>query len=1047
MNTQEQLFEDRYQLLNTAQQKAVETIYGPVMVIAGPGTGKTEVLSMRIANLLRSDAQVLPSEILCLTYTEEAAFNMRKRLLQIVGQAAHKVNINTFHGFCNTIIQNNIEYFGVRNLDLISDLERVELMQNIIAKLPSTHPMHRIGNSIFYDIKSLTGFFNEMKKENWTEEKIKTAVKEYLEDLPNREQYIYKQTRAGFKKGDVKQNDIAAETERMERTVAAATLFTEYNKQMNTIGRYDFNDMIIWVIEAFKKNSGLLQHYQERFQYIMVDEFQDTNGAQNELLTLLTNFWDEPNIFVVGDDDQSIYEFQGARIKNIVDFYERYKNTIKVILLTENYRSSQPVLNTANQSINNNKQRLLNAIEGISIDKNVRSSLPRFIEENTPEPTITSYYNIKHEEVAIVKELELLEQQGVALNEVAVIYSQHKQAENIIALMERKNMPYTIRKNINVLDLVLPQQVLKIFRYLNEENKRAFSAEHLLFELMHAPYLGIEPVDMATLSLYLNSKEAKEKGIKYWRQLFAHEMLLSTLELKTLAPILNTARLLDNCLQQLQVLKLPMLLEKIVYDCGIVSWLLRGPEPVWDMQVLQTFFDFVKTVCQPKPQTTIEEFLQIIDSMMDVEKIELPIQRIVQQEKGVRFYTAHSAKGLEFEYVFLIGCNKNFWEEKKGGRGLKLPDTLTRTVDENDSNYKIEVARRLFYVAMTRAKKYLNISYAAQDNDGKPLQASIFIDEISTIENRINKSIATESLIEELAIAMQPVESVYIELINKGLLEKQLENFALSASALSKYLKCPVKFYYEDILKTPIVENDSMAFGTAIHYALERTFLEMNKSKEKEFPTLENVLGYFKYKIRDKELAFTKIQFERRLTKGLEILTEYYTDNVNTWSKDVELERWLQTTIDDIPIKGKIDKIEKIDTINCRVVDYKTGNPDSPYAKKNLAAPNINNINGGDYWRQMVFYKLLVENQPFNKLIVGEGVFEYVEKSKKNLAYGHKIFILPQDEIEVRNQIDNTYKKIKSLAFQEGCGEEDCSWCNFLKNNKLNLAIKKEEEL
>jgi DNA helicase II / ATP-dependent DNA helicase PcrA len=1041
MNINEQLFDNRYQLLNAAQQKAVETIYGPVMVIAGPGTGKTEVLSMRIANLLRSDAQVLPSEILCLTYTEEAAFNMRKRLLQIVGQAAHKVNISTFHGFCNTVIQNNMEYFGVRNLDLISDLERVELMQNIITKLPANHPMHRVGNSIFYDIKSLTGFFNEMKKENWTEEKISNAVKEYLDDLPNREQYIYKQTRAGFKKGDVKQNDINAEKERMERTLSAASLFTEYNKQMNAIGRYDFNDMIIWVIEAFKQNSSLLQHYQERFQYILVDEFQDTNGAQNELLTQLTNFWEEPNIFVVGDDDQSIYEFQGARIKNILDFYERYKKTIKIILLGDNYRSSQPILDIANQSINNNKQRLLNAIEEVSFDKNVRSALPRFEQEETPQVLITSYYNIKHEEIAIVQALEALQEQGVAMNEVAVIYSQHKQAENIIALMERKNMAYTIRKNINVLDLMLPQQVLKIFHYLSEENKRAFSAEHLLFELMHAPYLGIDPTDMATLSVFLNSKEAKEQGIKYWRQLFAHEMLLSTLGLKSLTPILSVARSLDNWLQQLQILKLPMLLEKIVYDCGIVSWLLKDNEPVWEMQVLQTLFDFVKTVCISKPQTTIEEFLQIIDRMMDVEKIELPIQRIVQQEKGVRFYTAHSAKGLEFEYVFLIGCNKNFWEEKKGGKGLKLPDTLTRTVDENDNNYKIEVARRLFYVAMTRAKKYLNISYAIQDNDGKPLQASIFVDEISSIESRINKSIPTESLIEELAIAMRPVTSVYIQLINKGLLEKQLEHFALSASALSKYLKCPVKFYYEDVLKTPTAENDSMAFGTAIHYALERTFLEMNKSKEKEFPALENVLGYFKYKMRDKELAFTKIQFERRLAKGLEILTEYYTDNVNNWNKDVELEKWLQATIGEVPIKGKIDKIEKIDSFNCRVIDYKTGNPESQYAKKNLTPPNLNNEKGGDYWRQMVFYKLLLENQPFNKLTATEGVLEYVEKSKKNTAYGHKIFILPQDEIEVRNQIEDTYKKIKSLSFNEGCGEEDCSWCNFSKSNKLKLSV------
>jgi DNA helicase-2/ATP-dependent DNA helicase PcrA len=295
-----------------------------------------------------------------------------------------------------------MEYFGVRNLDLVSDLERVELMQQIITKLPASHPMHRVGNSIFFDIKSLTSFFNEMKKENWTEEKVKVAVKEYLDDLPNREQYIYKQTRNTYKKGDLKQHELDKEIERMERTTAAASLFTEYNKQMNAMGRYDFNDMIIWVIEAFKKNTFLLQHYQERFQYILVDEFQDTNGAQNELLTLLCNFWDEPNIFVVGDDDQSVFEFQGARIKNIVDFYERYKERIRIILLSDNYRSSQEVLDKANVSISNNKQRLVNAIATISFDKNVRAALPRFEQEDTPMPIVTSYYNIKQEEIAMI---------------------------------------------------------------------------------------------------------------------------------------------------------------------------------------------------------------------------------------------------------------------------------------------------------------------------------------------------------------------------------------------------------------------------------------------------------------------------------------------------------------------------------------------------------------------------------------------------------------------------------------------------------------------
>jgi DNA helicase II / ATP-dependent DNA helicase PcrA len=514
-------------------------------------------------------------------------------------------------------------------------------------------------------------------------------------------------------------------------------------------------------------------------------------------------------------------------------------------------------------------------------------------------------------------------------------------------------------------------------------------------------------------------------------------MILSTMDLKSLDRLLHAARALDNWIQQLQVLKLPMLLEKIVYDCGIVQWLLRGPEPVWEMQVLQTLFDFVHSTCIPKPNMRPEEFLQVIDQMQS-EQIALPVLRVVQQDKGIRFYTAHSAKGLEFEYVFLLGCTTDFWEDKRGNKGLKLPDTLTKTVDDTDSDYRVEVARRLFYVAMTRAKKYLYLSYAQQKNDGKPLQASVFIDEISRPEDRVHTGMPAAELLEDIARILQPVDTVYIALAERQLIAQQLEQYALSVSALNKYLRCPVQFYYEDILRTPVAENDSMAFGTAIHYALERTFLEMLRSPDKNFPPMEDTLSFFRYKMKDKELAFTKVQYERRMLQGIELLSGYYQANVDQWSKEVELEKWLQGMVGRVPVKGKIDKIEQLDAFHCRVVDYKTGNPDSNYARENLSAPSDKLPDGGDYWRQMVFYKLLVEQQSFNKLQVSEGVFEYIEKSKKSTSYGHKVIIVPEDERVVRAQIDRVYTHIRNMDFEKGCGKEDCSWCNFVRTNNLS---------
>jgi DNA helicase-2/ATP-dependent DNA helicase PcrA len=1039
MNQYEQNYNDRYSLLNPAQRAAVDTTEGPVMVIAGPGTGKTEVLGMRIANLLRSDAQVAPHEILCLTYTEEAAHNMRKRLTDIVGLQAQKVNIFTFHGFCNSIIQSHGEYFGKRQLDLLGDLERIELMQELLAQLAPDHPMHRVGTATFYDLKPLDSFFAEMKKENWTAQDILDAVEAYLDDLPNREQYIYKKKTKTNSAGDLKQKEIDAEADRMKRTAAAANLFNAYNNKMLQRGRYDFADMILWVIDAFKRNAYLLQHYQERYQYILVDEFQDTNGAQNEIINLLTAYWgEEANIFVVGDDDQSIYEFQGARIKNIIEFYDKYKSRIAVIVLTENYRSGQPVLDRAMQSIGNNKQRLLHAINTLNLDKNIVASLPRFAAETIPQPTITEYYNTLHESVAVVQQIEAIAATDVSLDTIAVLYAQHKQADHLIALLERKGLPYSIRRSINVLDELIPRQVQKIFEYLAQENKKPFSAEPILFELLHAPYLRIDPNDIAILALYLGSKEAKEKNIRYWRQLFTQEMLLSTMDLQTLKHILHFARLLDNWLQQLQVLRMPMLLEKIVYDTSLVSWSLHSDTAAWQMQVLQTYFAFVTT--HSTPQTTLTQLLDIIERMR-AEGVQLPLQKIVRQEKGVQLFTAHSAKGLEFEHVFLVGCTKEFWEKKSSGTGgIKLPDTLTRTVDEQDSDYRIEVARRVFYVALTRAKKHLHISYARQKDDGKALEPSLFVQEISGANDPVRRSVPTEELLEELQTLLGPVSKPYIRLTDRNLMQKQLENFALSASALSKYLRCPVQFYYENVLCTPVAENDSMAFGTAVHYALERAFLEMTKTADKTFPPVAEVLGYFRYKMHDKELAFTPLQYERRMQKGIELLQEYYTGHVGEWSKDVQLEKWFQAVVDGVPLKGKIDKIELAGPDQCRVVDYKTGKPDSPHTRENLAPPNEkNNMLGGDYWRQMVFYKLLVENQPFNRLQVTEGIFEYLERNKGN-AYSHKVVFIPEDELVVKEQIRSAYNRIKNYEFEEGCGKEDCTWCSFIKDNSLGIT-------
>jgi DNA helicase-2/ATP-dependent DNA helicase PcrA len=1031
----EALFLERYEKLNERQKEAVDTIYGAVMVIAGPGTGKTEVLSMRIAQLLRSDAQVQPQEILCLTYTDEASNSMRKRLSGVIGAAAHKVNIHTFHGFCNTVIQNNSEYFSKREMQPIDDLERADLLHKLLDELPPGHLMRRLSGDLYYDTGRLTNLFELMKKEHLTPEYISNAIDAYIESLPDREDFRYKRATGNFKKGDLKQKQYDEVVGKVQLTKAAALLFTKYSDMMRAAGRYDFADMILWVLDAFEKHQWLLQSYQERYQFILVDEFQDTNGAQNEILKQLSAYWDNPNVFVVGDDDQSIYEFQGARIRNIIEFYERHRNDIKIVVLPENYRSSQEVIDKAMATIGNNLQRLINQLNDLQLNKNIVAANERFLKDPDPvKPVVREYSNVLQEEADVVAQIEQLALKGVALKEVAVLYSQHKQADNIMALLERKGIPFNVKRKENVLQQPLTQQILNILRYLHAERQKKFAGEEFLFELMHAPWFGLDPNDIAVLALHMQGK--KENGPVRWRLLLSNPLLIESLGLKSAKAMHRLGRNLDEWEKYQHGLPLPLFIEKVVYESGIVAHTLQTADHIWALQALTTFFNFVKGHWVRNERISVGGLLDITDRMTR-EKLKLELERTVQSDNGVSFYTAHSSKGNEFEHVFLIGCTSGFWEKKGGGpANFTMPDTITNTEEDIDKTYKTEVARRLFYVALTRAKKHLHISYALAENSGKVLEPTVFIEEISTAEEREKCKVPQEVLAKHMEWALQPVPEVRIRIANAEWIERMLQQFSMSATQLSKFLRCPLEFYYETILKVPMQKRDALAFGTAVHYALERMFKEMQRANG-VFPTKEEVQAAFVSELKREGGGMSPVVYERRMEQGLKDLADYYDRYINSLYKDAEIELKIQRYyLDGVPVTGKIDKIELHPEGNI-IVDYKTGDSSDTKTVKNLKPPSEDNPHGGDYWRQMVFYKLLLENYEDRSRIVKEGVFDYVQRNKNGEFKHFAVPMYKQDEDIVRQQLKDAYTRIMNHEFDRGCGEEKCHWCNFAKRYEL----------
>src|SRR5688572_9539204 len=345
-------FEEKLKSLNPQQRCAVECIEGPVMVIAGPGTGKTEILSLRIGYILK-ETDTPAGSILCLTYTDAASTEMRQRLIDYIGPDAYRIHVSTFHSFCNMVIQENPSIFlQARELEPISEIDRFRLVQQLIDSFPPDHKLKKFKGQTYSDWKRLEDLFTTMKKENWSPEYMLSRIDEYIFRKENSDEYRYKVTRGNFKTGDLKPEFKTKVLDRMETLSAAVREYDHYNALLAEQGKYDFDDMLLWVNKAFYQHPDLLADYQERFLYFLVDEFQDTNGIQMDILRqLIEHEWmDRPNVFVVGDDDQAIFRFQGANIENLVQFHERYKP--QVIVLEQNYRSAQRILDASRLVMN-----------------------------------------------------------------------------------------------------------------------------------------------------------------------------------------------------------------------------------------------------------------------------------------------------------------------------------------------------------------------------------------------------------------------------------------------------------------------------------------------------------------------------------------------------------------------------------------------------------------------------------------------------------------------------------------------------------------------
>lgn len=1015
--------------LNPSQQEAVNTIDGPVLVIAGPGTGKTQVLSYRIANILqKTDAS--SQNILCLTFTDSGVNAMRNRLLSLIGNDALYVKIFTFHGFCNDVIQSNPEKFLFKKeLKQLDDLNKIKIIRRIIDEVAESRKSSLVtfGDRYYYQ-QSILSSIQTLKREGKKAEELKAICQQALERL-NANPELNKKTGKPLGKWTDKVN-------KYTKNLELAEIYTMYSDALTEEGYYDYEDMILFVIDKLKTDDELLASIQEKFLYILVDEYQDTNGAQNEILKVLGSFDSRPNIFAVGDDDQAIFRFQGANVENLLFFKKQFED-VKTISLTTNYRSSQHILDLSSKLVNNNEARLNKLIEGL--DKNLKAGLP--IPDYPTE--VYEFNNQDAENKFVVNKIKELEANGVRYSDIAIFYKEHSDGEDIAMDLINNDIPVRLAAGKNSLNQLPIIQLINIFKAIEYTDKERDS---IVFKIIFYPFFNLSRLDSFKLTKLAHDKRTSIL------ELMLNKQELEENKFDDPEKIYNIADLLIGYKSDAYTHIFTQFVKKVMDQTGYLDYYFKT-QNMENINSIQSFFEYIKAINLNNKELSLAEFLLDL-KLLEENFVNIPESEVSVNKDGVNLMTAHKSKGLEYKHVFIIKCVDKKWGNKKVSSLITLPDEIYNLTGEQDTESlkmdKMEDERRLFFVALTRAKEKLYISYAKeypQGNSVKTTVPSLFINELdknlievtTNIENSFNPQSALNKLKYNTLSPYSVTEQEYLIQV--------IENFSLSASALNKYIACPLRFKFEDLLRAPQSSNNSLVLGTSIHYALEQFARNQIKGITKD---LDFILQMFTIAI-DKQLMDPQ-DYKVVKDEGYEILKKYYEFyngefivpadvEYSFYNKGVVLD--FQDESKPVRLNGKIDRIEWIDksTGEVRVVDYKTSKPQT---QKQIMGENRNST--GDTFRQLVFYKLIGDLdksfKPFNSLNnykITESTVQYL-KPAPNGSFKSETFAITQEQLtDLKLKIRDVITRIRNLEFGSEqyptCNE--CEYCRLVKSLEL----------
>ncbi len=860
--------------LDDRQREVITHAEGPLLVIAGPGTGKTLVITSRIAYLI-AQKMARPEEILALTFTDKAAQEMEERVDILVPYGFVNVQIGTFHSFGQKLLREYGLQIGMDpDFRMLTTPEVMIHLRQHLFELPLSY-YRPLSNPTKF-LSAMVNLISRAKDEDITQEEYN----QYTELLKQRAQ------------ANPKDEPLIEET---EKAAELARFYQKYEELLLQTGFIDIPGLISLPLKLLRARPNVLEELQSKFKYILVDEFQDTNYSQFQLVKLLAA--KHQNITVVGDDDQSIYKFRGAAITNILSFCDVYPDA-KQIVLTKNYRSTQLILDTAYRLISHNNPNRL------EVQRNIDKHITGIGGDGLPVHHF-HYDTLSSEADAVARMIqERMDRGGYNYSDFAVLVRANSHADPLLRALNMKGIPWRFSGNQGLYDREEIKILLSLLKVIRDPDDHAS-----LYHLASSPVYQINPLDMSRCLGYAHKSRIP------LRQVFLNLSQLKEISAEGKATVEKILTDIDYFNQLSMKTSTGKLLYEFLTRTGWLKRLTSESSVRNEVQVknIAQFFQVLEKVSEFVEHDRVPFTLEYLE-MLRESGDNPPVAEADFDLDAVNVLTVHRAKGLEFRVVFLACLVHGRFPSEKGrkrGREIALPDELIKeTLPSRD--FHLEEERRLFYVGMTRAKEELILISSRDVGLKKPKKVSQFVIEALDLKK------------EEII----PHKATSIEVINRfgAAVERDARYlpasdglFTLSSQQVDDYLTCPLKYKYIHILRVPIPQHHTMIYGKAIHRAVAEYYQVKKQGRE---IGLEQVIAVFENSWSS-EGFLTREHEERRLAQGKEVLKRFFEQEQQKDEVPNYVEEKFSFVRENIKLIGRWDRVD-VTQEGGVIIDYKT---------------------------------------------------------------------------------------------------------------------------